>query len=248
MGQILAQRWSTSRNVNFAYWAAGPEGKEVYEIGEFPEDQCSNVDIIGPPQHRWGTSTKLVPIVRHIVETVGRITSGAGVGSQTGRILGVVQTDGFIEDEKPCIDYCYQLGQQLVDSGQAKKLKLVLIGVGKEVDVEQLDRFDNMFEGTRLQGRIDLWSCGVASDWTKEHQIEGAIFGELWEEGQIAVHGKSEVLDGSGSQARTQPDSFGDGLTGKFRLWLPKDHTSFTVRTPTFEVTQDVSRALRPES
>jgi len=150
----------------------------------------------------------------------------------------VIITDGIIEDEEPSMKYCMQLGKEIA-AGKRKPLKLVLIGVGEEVDAGQLERFDDMFEGTDLEGKVDLWSHGIAASMKDEADIIAVLFGELMTEETIVAPSGS-VLDGNGSEIA----SFSDGLPGKFDFKLPKGCKAFTVHTPRGDVTQDISEAL----
>ena len=73
--------------------------------------------------------------------------------------LGVVFTGGIIEDEEEAMAYCIDLGRRLVDENLTKLFKLVLIGFECEVDEDQFERFDDMFEGTELEGDVDIWTA-----------------------------------------------------------------------------------------
>ena len=138
------------------------------------------------------------------------------------------------------MNYCTQVGKDLA-AGKRKDLKLVLIGVGEEVDEGQLERFDDMFEGTDLEDTVDIWSHGVASSMRDESDIIGVLFGELMTE-DLKVADSGSVLDADGNEIV----SFADGVPGRFRFILPKGCNSFTVHTPKGDVTQDVSEVTAP--
>jgi len=232
IGEILTDV-TKDGTVSMHYWAMG-QGEGMEDIGRFNRSECDAAKIPGPKRD-WGTGTKLLPVIKNIVEKEY---------AQADWVMGVIITDGIIEDEQASINYCQQVGEALVKqyaSGQrrADSLKLVLIGVGDEVDVGQLERFDDMFEGTSLEGKIDLWSSGVAADMQDEDDILGVVFGELMSE-EVLVADSGRVLDGK----NTELCSFSDGLPGKFRFRLPKGSTSFKVTTPKGEVEQDISDAL----
>ncbi|MCA9071554.1 MAG: hypothetical protein KDA84_21660 [Planctomycetaceae bacterium] len=233
LGSILSEV-SRSGKVTISYWALGM-GEDIELAGEFDESGCSNAAITGPKTKKWGKGTQLLPTIRYIAETVDQ-------GSEW--TMGVIITDGIIEDEKACSDYCLQLGENIkkaVDGGTRRKdsFKLVLIGVGEEVDVGQLERFDDMFEGTPLADDVDLFSHGIAADMQDEDDILNVVFGELMNEETI-VASTGCILDPSGNEIK----NFSDGLPGKFRFTLPKGSTSFTVHTPQGDVVQDISEAL----
>ena len=229
LGEILCGV-TKSGKVDMLYWALNPGGPDIEEMGAFDVSECAAADISGPKQNKMGTGTQMLPAIKHIVE---------GVFEKTDWAMGVIITDGIIEDEEACTKYCMALGQRLKDEGKTEKLKLVLIGVGQEVDEGQLERFDDMFEGGDLEDDVDIWSSGKAADMKAESDIVGVLFGELMSE-DVDVAASGSVLDGSGNEIK----SFADGLPGKFNFVLPAGNTSFTVHTPNGEVTQDISEVF----
>ena len=224
LGEILCGVTRAGK-VSMLYWAIAAGGDQIELIGDFDEAGCRSADITGP--NNWGTGTKLLPPLKHIVETVGK-------GSDW--TMGVVITDGFIEDHEDCVKYCMQIGKELV-AGTRKELKLVLIGVGEEVDEGQLQKLDDMFEETDLD--VDIWSHGIAASMRDESDIIAVLFGELMTE-DLKVADSGSVLDADGNELAPFPD----GLPGKFRFILPKGCTTFTVHTARGDVTQDVSEVV----
>lgn len=225
LGDILCNVSRPSK-VSMLYWAVGAGGDQIQPIGEFDEASCRSANVAGPKT--WGTGTKMLPPLKHIID---------GIASKADWTMGVIITDGIIEDEKDCMDYCMKVGKELA-AGKRKEIKLVLVGVGEEVDEGQLERFDDMFEGSGID--VDLWSHGVASSMRDESDIIGVLFGELMTE-ELEIADSGSVSDGAGNEIQ----SF-EPMPGKFRFVLPKGATSFTVHTPRGDVTQDVSEALKP--
>jgi hypothetical protein len=229
LGQILSSVVRSGK-VSMMYWALGPGGGQTEVIGEFDEAGCGSADISGPSKKKWGTGTQMLPAVKYIAETVFKASEWT---------MGVIITDGIIEDEQASMDYCMQLGKDLLAAGKQDRFKLVLIGVGEEVDEGQLERFDDMFEGTDLEDKVDIWSHGIAASMKDESDILDVLFGELMGE-DTTVAPSGSVLDNHGNEIA----SFADGLPGKFNFTLPKGSTGFTVHTPRGDVTQDISEAL----
>jgi len=228
VGEILCDV-TKKGDVSMLYWALGPGGENLEDIGSFERDECETCDISGPNSGAWGTGTKILPPIKKIVEEHFDVAEAT---------MGVIVTDGIIEDEKEAMDYCLKLGKRLIDEGKTESFKLVLIGVGEEVDEGQLERFDDMFEDDDdFEGdEIDIWAHGVAAHMKDEADILDVLFGEMMSEDTIIADSGS-VLDSSGNEIK----SFSDGLPGKFRFVLPKGESSFTIHTPGGEVTQDVS-------
>lgn len=232
IGEILAEITKDGK-VTMMYWAKG-QGELTEDIGEFDVAGCQDAEIPGPKK-QWGSGTKMLPVIQRVVENEY---------ANNDWVMSVIITDGIIEDEQDCMDYCMKVGEDLVkeiaDGKRSKdSLKLVLIGVGEEVDVGQLERFDDMFEGSPLESEMDLWSSGVAVDMQDEDDILGVVFGELMSE-DLIVADSGRVVDSAG----TEVASFSDGLPGKFRFSLGKGVTEFRVMTPKGDVSQDISEAI----
>lgn len=227
LGSMLTSVAKTGR-VSGIYWAVNQDGTRTERIGEFDEQGWQNALVTGPKKEKWGRGTKLFSVLRYAVEEVGKASDWT---------MGVVLTDGIIEDEKECMGYCLQIGKEMA-SGKRKPIKLILIGIGDEVDEEQLERFDNMFEGTGIN--YDLWSHGLVNDLNDESDIVGVLYGELMdEETIIAPSGK--VQDESGHTLI----SWSDGMPGKFRFVLPQGEKSFTIHTKKYDITQNLKDVFK---
>ena len=211
LGKDLAGYFSEP--ISLLYWAVGVGGQEIEEIGDIAQEQFDSLDI-GGPSKRWGTGTKLMPALKYVTEYGAKGSTFA---------LGVFFTDGFIEDEKEVREYCYSFGEKLVGEGAADWFKLVIIGVGEEVDREQLIRLDDMFEGTPLEGKIDLWSSGVYSDWREVWHARGVLFGES---NNQTIPGSARVVDDQGNELARYPDN----VPGKIRFDVPADAAEFVIK------------------
>jgi len=76
--------------------------------------------------------------------------------------------------------------------------------VGEEVDEGQLERFDDMFEGTDLEEDVDIWTHGIAASMQDESDILGVLFGELISE-ETMVADSGSVLDANGNEIKSFP-------------------------------------------
>jgi hypothetical protein len=226
LGAILTSVCRSGK-VNGIYWAVSADGAKIEEIGEWDEASWKNAVIAGPKKERWGRGTKLLPVIQFAVEKIAKDAQWT---------MGVILTDGIIEDEAESIKYCLKLGKEMAD-GKRKPLKLVLIGIGEEVDESQLERFDNMFEKTDI--KYDLWSHGTVASMQEESDILGVLYGELMTE-EVTVTPTGRVEDSSGKVVAT----WSDGLPGKFRFKLGKGETKFVIRTPQQDIEQDISEAI----
>lgn len=226
MGEILT---SVTKNgkVSALYWAVSPDGSKTEMIGELGDTDWLKATISGPKREKWGRGTKLLPAIQYGVEQIAKDADWT---------MGVIVTDGIIEDEQDCLNYCLSVGKAIAD-GKRKPIKLVLIGIGQDVDEDQLERFDDMFEGSGID--YDLWSHGMVASMQEEADILAVLYGELMDE-EVTIAPSGSVEDGSGKVLA----SWSDGLPGKFRVILPKGQSILVIRTPNGSVEQDLSEAI----
>lgn len=228
MAQYLAQ-FSSTGHCDLVYWAVNPAGDAVEPIGAIAAADAQTVPIAGPKKLPWGRGTKLLPPVKHFVETEFRTAAWA---------ICVFVTDGVIEDLAAVKAYCLQFAKQIV-SGQRKFVKLVLLGVGEEVDEAQMEELDDMFEGSGLKdpdgNDIDLWDHKLAAEMQKVEEI----FAEVVSADAIVVE-SGRVTNQAGVLCRDYPD----GLPALLRFRLPARSTAFTIAFPGGTVTQDITEGL----
>ena len=227
MAAYLA-RFASDGQVHLAYWACSPDGSKVEPIGVVTEAGAATLKVGGPKQ--WGRQTKLLPPVRHFVE---------GVFAGARWAIAVFVTDGVIEDLDAVKDYCRDFAHRIA-LGEQAFAKLVLLGVGEEVDEGQMEELDDMFEGSDLRdpngNPIDLWDHKLASEMKSLHEIFAEVVSD-----NVVVADSGTVLDGAGRVAHSYPD----GLPARLRFTLPAGATAFTLDFPGGRVTQDLTDALR---
>ena len=222
IGALLTEITKTGK-ASAIYWAVDHDGSQLESIGEFSQADWEQAIISGPKKYVWGKGTKLLPAISYCVEKIALNTDWT---------MGVFITDGIIEDEAKCMDYCLKIGKEIAD-GKCNTLKLVLIGVGKQIDRGQLERFDDLFEGSDLN--VDLWSTGIAYSMQDETDILNVLYGELMNETtQVAPMGK--VCDSRGEVLKSWPD----GLPGKLRFTLPEGESKFVIITDEHKIVQDI--------
>ncbi len=228
MAAYLA-RFSSDGRCNLIYWACSPDGSQIEELAAVNEDEAQTVAIVGPKKKPWGRGTKLLPPVQYFIDHAFKDAPWA---------MCVFVTDGVLEDLEAVKQYCMQFAKQIA-SGQRSFAKLVLIGVGEEVDEGQMEELDDMFEGSGLkdpQGNpIDLWDHMLASEMRKIEEIFAEVVSE---DAVVAASGR--VLDGTGQVAK----DYADGVPALLRFTLPAGSTAFTLEFPGGSVTQDLSEGL----
>lgn len=216
-----------SGKVALTYWAVAPDGSKVEEIGDLDEVGWSNTPLSGPRREKWGRGTRLLPAIRYGVERIA---------PQSDHTLGVVLTDGQFDDLPEVRAYCLDLGKRIL-ARQSRPLKLILIGVGDEVDRGQLQELDDLFEGSGID--YDLFSSGLVESMENEEDILAVLYGELTSSTK-PLWPRGQVEDGTGKILIR----WTDGMPGKFRFHLPRGQTRFVVRTPNNTVTQDIPPEL----
>jgi hypothetical protein len=131
MLQYLA---SKDRNgmLRVAYWACEGSGKAVQVIGELPGTEVERYSFPGPAVP--GGYTHLAPAMKdYITYLKAQVPNGARRG------LAVFITDGALHDADQVHAFSKEIAR-LIRKGQLPRLNFVLVGVGSEVNEEQLER------------------------------------------------------------------------------------------------------------
>jgi len=226
IGEILTEV-TGSRTISAIYWSVGPDGGEVEDIGEFDGAGWKKASIKGPRVEQWGRGSKLLPAIQYIVKNFTKDADWT---------IGAILTDGIIEDEEECFTFCQEVGRKY-EGMRPEPVKLVFIGIGENVDEGQLERFDNMFEGTGID--YDLFSFGVVSLIKEESDILSLFFSDLVSD-DVFVAPMGRVEDSKGNVLI----SWSDGMPGKFEFILPKGEKQFAIKAPGVDIVQDVSEAI----
>jgi hypothetical protein len=110
-------------------------------------------------------------------------------------------TDGVISDLDAVVARSLLIGQEILDEKRGK-CKFILVGCGEEVSEEQIEKLDNMFDGTPLAGKVDLWDGKLAS--------EMANLSEIWDEVDfgIQIPGTLKIFDDREREVLAYLDGF----------------------------------------
>ena len=200
----LARHLDADGGTTCIYWAVGSNGAEIEVVGDLSAAQAEKHHF-GPPKE-YGTGTQLLPAVRYFCERFREAPWG----------FYVFITDGELHDLEAVVAYSKQLAQAIA-RGQRNPLKLVLIGVGPEVNEYQMQALDDLDTGTG----IDLWDHKIA----REMRVLEQIFAEVVDRNaRVADHGR--LLDPHGRVLR---DFAGIGLPAYLEFEVPADATYFTL-------------------
>jgi hypothetical protein len=222
MAKHLAE-FSGNGKTHLIYWALKPDGTGIEEIGVVGVHDADQLKINGPQTLAWGRGTKLLPPVRYFVEHAFLDASWA---------IAVIITDGVIEDLNEVKQYCMSFARQIA-AGKRNFIKFVLIGVGDQIDEEQMTELDDMFEGTDLRAPdgslIDLWDHKIAYQMRQLDEIYAEV---VREDMIVSRHGR--IFDDQGRLVR----NYSDGLPAMLRFNLPAGCRSFSLEFSGGRITQ----------
>ncbi|CDM97635.1 MULTISPECIES: VWA domain-containing protein [Limnospira] len=198
----LADNLDADGATTVIYWAGG-DGSSVEFLGDFTEPQCHELKVSGPQSITFGTGTILTPAVKYFTERF--------VDAKRGMYIFI--TDGKIDDLANIKQYTNRLANE-IKSGQRNLVKCVLIGVGDEIDIGQLEELDDLVTGTG----IDIWDHKIAAEMSSLVEI----FAEVVDENQI-VAPTATIYDDSGKIIK----KYTDGLPAKVSFALPLNSQGF---------------------
>jgi hypothetical protein len=198
----LADNLDADGGTTVIYWAGG-DGSSIEVLGDFTEQQCRQLEVDGPKAMGFGTGTILTPAVQYFTERF--------VDAKRGMYIFI--TDGRIDDLANIKQYTNLLANQ-IKSGQRHVVKCVLIGVGDEIDLRQLEELDDLTTDTG----IDIWDHKIATEMSSLVEI----FAEVVDENQI-VAPTATIYDDSGKIVK----KYTDGFPAKVSLTLPLNTQGF---------------------
>lgn len=201
------------------YWACGIGGADIEEQGEMTSEQARSQSF-SPPM-AYGTGTRLLPAVKYFTDT--RFPDAPWS-------IFIFITDGAIDDLEEVKAHSLQLAQQIA-SGQRQFCKLVLIGVGSQVDVGQMEELDDLDYGglmTQSGDPIDLWDHKLSS----EMQQLDEIFAEVVS-AKVVVAPSAEITDDTGKLVTPIGlTSYSDGLPALLEFVVAPGSKAFHLSLP----------------
>ncbi len=216
----LARKIDADGGTTCIYWATGPGGSRIEEVGDLRADEAER-HVFGPPRE-FGTGTQLLPAVKYFVERFKDAPWG----------FYVFITDGELHDLDRVKAYSTELAHAIA-ARRRNPLKFVLIGVGPSVNEAQMEELDDLDTGTP----IDLWDHKLAA----EMRVLQEIFAEVVDKNaRIADHGK--VLDPHGKVVKDYSDT---GMTGYLEFEMPAGADYFTLEVNGNRIHQGLSDHAR---
>ncbi|PZV11213.1 MAG: hypothetical protein DCF20_19970 [Pseudanabaena sp.] len=211
----LAGNLDGTGKTSLIYWGCG-KGDEIRVLGEFDHTSCQQLAIAGPATFHLGKTTKLLPAIAYFVKQY----------SQSPRGIYIFLTDGRIDDIEQVKNYTKELALEIA-VGKRNYLKLILIGIGNDVDRYQLQELDDFDTGLN----IDIWDYKIASEMTSLSQI----FAEVVDENQVIADSGS-IYDDQGKCVK----SYIKGLPAKVDFVMRDDSQWFELEVGNQRIRQAV--------
>lgn len=211
----LARNLDADGGTTVIYWACG-NGDDYEDLGDFTEEECSVALIDGPQQYCFGEYSKLKPAMQYFVERFPTAARG----------MYIFITDGVIDDLWEVKEYTVSLANEIA-GGKRNPLKFVLIGVGQQINEEQMIQLDNLETGTD----VDIWDHKIA----REMRSLVEIFSEVVDENQI-VASVGTITGFSGRVIK----KYTDGLPAKVKFILPEEECGFKLDVAGISVKQQI--------
>jgi hypothetical protein len=212
----LARKIDADGGTTCIYWAVGPHGSRIEVVGDLTADQAEK-HVFGPPRE-FGTGTQLLPAVKYFVERFTDAPWG----------IYVFITDGELHDLGPVKEYSTELARAV----QAKKrnpLKFVLIGIGQQINEQQMEELDDLDTGTE----VDLWDHKIAA----EMRLLQEIFAEVVDKNaRVSDHGR--ILDPTGRVVKDYSDT---GVPAFLDFDMPAGADYFTLDVNGSKIHQGLS-------
>ncbi|OIP79007.1 MAG: hypothetical protein AUK48_00495 [Oscillatoriales cyanobacterium CG2_30_44_21] len=199
--KYLAENLDTTGKTTLIYWGCG-KGEEIQVLGEFDALGCQQLLISGPATFELGKTTKLLPAIAYFINKHNLTQQG----------IYIFLTDGRIDDLEQVKIFTKELALEIA-VGKRNFLKLVLIGIGNDVDRYQLQELDDLDSGLD----IDIWDYKIASEMTNLAQI----FAEVVNENQIIAE-QASIYDDAGNCVK-----FFNGLPAKLEFTMRHDSQWF---------------------
>ena len=215
--------YSGDGTVQPIYWAVGDRGEKIEPLGKLDATASETLVVEGPQQENWGTGTSLLPPLNYFLSEFA--------DAPWSIVLFI--TDGTIADLDAVIVRALEVGREIVTEKRGN-CKFVVVGLGEEVDEEQLKFLDNMFDGTPLEEQgVDLWDCKLANGM--------AELQDIWDEVDfgILLPGHARITDDRGQEVK----SYSDGIPQRMEFWVREGTQFVTVEMAGQTIVQSLTEA-----
>jgi len=214
VGQVLCSyiaKADKDKGTTLIYWATADPG-EIEPHGFLTEAEAASYPFLKPKN--YGRVTNMMPVLKYFIEGTNPKTGSPFKDEKFG--IFIILTDGFIDDFEDVKNYSIQLAQD-VEAGKFNEgVKLVIIGVGKEIDQNQMQELDDLDTGD-----VDLYFSLIAEEMSDLAEIYTELVSE-----DLIVAPSGVVRDEKGKEIVNFRDT---GVPGFCEFDLPAKATSFTL-------------------
>ena len=191
-----------------AYWACGDSGKSVQSLGELRGVDVKQYKFPGPREP--GKYTYLEPALRdYVVYLKRQVAEGARRG------CAIIITDGRLGDAGEVKQFSAQIAREIV-AGKLPRLNFVLVGVGDDVDEEQLEDIAHQ----EFPGVGHLWCHRIAKEISQVAELVAVLVDE-----NMTVAAGGTVYDDKGRVVKT----YEGRLPAVLDFEVPEGTKSFTL-------------------
>ncbi|NCC60418.1 MAG: VWA domain-containing protein [Verrucomicrobiae bacterium] len=201
----LAGEFDVTGKTSVIYWACGEDGSEFEYVGDYADNDAAKLAFSGPEQVSFGMGTKLTPALKYFVEQF----------KDAKQSMLVFMTDGKLDDLEDVKKFTTQLALDIA-SGKHNSVKCVLLGIGDDVDEDQMSELDDLDTGTD----VDIWDHKIH----KEMRGLVEIFAEVVSAGDSGVS-NATVYDEAGAVVA----KFTDGLPSNVQFTMGSNSRKFTL-------------------
>jgi hypothetical protein len=194
-------------NLRVAYWATG-DGAQLELLGDLDGKKAAEYKFPGPQY--YGKGTVMLPVLRDYVAHVRKeVEKGARRG------LAVIITDSQVHDAKDLREYSVQVAKEIA-AGRLPRLNFVLVGVGDQVDEEQMEELCHF----QYPGVGHLWCHRIADRMEEMAELVAVLVDET-----MTVASGGTIYDDKGAQLKI----FESRLPAVLEFDVPPGCTSFTL-------------------
>jgi hypothetical protein len=190
-----------------AYWATG-DGSQLEVVGDLSGAEAQAYKFPGPKY--YGKGTTMLPVLR---DYIAYIREQAPLGARRG--LAVIITDSQIHDPDDVTAYSTQVAKEIA-AGRLPRLNFVLVGVGDQVDEEQMEEICH----EEYPGVGHLWCHRVADRMEEMAELVAVLVDET-----MTVAEGGTIYDDKGNVLKV----YESRLPALLEFQVPPECASFTL-------------------
>jgi hypothetical protein len=191
-----------------AYWACGTNGRQVEAVGELKGTDVKQYKFPGAKQ--LGGYTYLEPALRDYVKY---LEEQVKVGAKRG--CAIIVTDGRLHDAEAVEKFSAEVAKKIA-SGRLPRINFVLVGVGDDIDEEQLEHIAH----AEYPGVGHLWCHRIAKEITQVAELVAVLVDET-----MTVAAGGTIYDDKGTVLKT----YEGRLPAVLEFEVPEEAKSFTL-------------------